>query len=705
LDHVVIDLSIDGVYTIDQPWTHFRSMFSFQEFQSSTPPPPFATLAVVVLNPLMPAVGAPTSINFEVYATMINIKTVETAPYNVQSFISIGETNVTNTTMSHMRDASLPTNITGDAMSATASVPFGLDAPADTRNQPSFLRACYQKVVSAISVLDVTRFALKSAPLVTFTKPIMDDLRVQHDEMDIAFYRNRWALENTCTITATQSAGTILCSGLLLPGNSYQATSTAPGPFVNPQVTFQSILASSFDYWRGSLKYRVVLSSNSFIRGKVLFVINYGNATGPPPSLTTGVVDPRSTHHIIVDISNTDKYIDIEVPFRGIDEIKRCSDMFQNPQSKTRADEFVVGTYALYLVSPVQVSAGVASSVNVSVLRAWGDDMNFYSYHSRKTIAAQSLLTPNSLASTRETRLMSLSCLTSLKELLLRPAFYGSYQMNTNAQTVGTTWGYNQPLAIPIHPMFLANNPDWSFVMSAYAGLTGSYRVLVRLTTGSGGWSSPYRVTYFPYISKANLSTATLVTPQTSMQLANGVTDYASTNPALLYPYPDQDLPQIIPALTFVRTATNSVGNAFYETATATESEIIVDAVNQPEAIVEIPEPAPLYRTQCTQQIPLIYTNVGTPYPLANPGRYNPFFDQSVPFIVLTPLPVQLVAPSLSDTNSNIVNVSVYLMAGDDLRFFWYQGGPTAATLGQNVFTLPSVTTIGQYYEAVQANA
>jgi len=259
---------------------------------------------------------------------LINIKVLEPSPYLVQSLISIGETHNTSHTvsMSNLRDAALPMNVTGDAISATASLPFGLDAPSDTSNPPSFFARAYQKLISSVNVFDVTRFSFSPSKIVTSTKETMADLRISHDEMDLKFFCNRWGRVSVATpsISTSTAVGTNVISAYLIPGNARAATQALPSvPVTSAALSnFQTAIASQFQYWRGSLKYRLILASNSYTRCKLLVTVNYGTNV-VPGAIVTGQPHPRSQHHIVVDISNTDKYVDIDIPYRSASEILR----------------------------------------------------------------------------------------------------------------------------------------------------------------------------------------------------------------------------------------------------------------------------------------------------------------------------------------------------------------------------------------------
>lgn len=651
LNHTLIDVSVDGVYTIDIPYTHFQSMiFSLDSLTT----PSWAIFSVTCLSPMLPATGGTTQVNFELYATMINIKTIETMSYVAQGLFS----SVTNTyNINAARDASLPSNITGDTLSATATVPYGLDNPSDTSNPAPKQNTLFQKICSTLSVLNVFRASQRPDHLSTFPQEVMNDLRLQIDEMDFAFFRNRFTYVGSFSATLATANNSIIFSMPIL------ANPLKPGA---QATTFQE-LTSFYMYWRGSIKFRLCIASNAYKRGKLLAAIHYGMPPSLVTSIVTGAIDPRSVPHIIIDVSNTDRFVDIEVPYKSIYEYLRTCSVNQVLTAQP-LNEFSLGTLAVYLVSPITTSNGTPGTVNVSVLHAWGDDFSLYTDFNRRLNYAQSKLFPPDSSPTPNTRSADLAPCLSLKEILLKPLFAGNY---TCPPTAGAT---TTPLIIPISPNLWATSAEWSFMLASYQGLRGSLRVVVRyVPTNANTAYLPLRITHVPYLSfKGTAPPFAQFSDAQEFGLNSAV-----------YPYTDTNLNRVQLNSSSIIPAGASASVTFTNIGGVTEHLLSPD---QPEVIIELPDPSPLYRSQPTSLVPIGYN--------FNPAKYTPFNDRNVPCLIIQPVDSSPVSPT------NIL-FSVSILAGDDLRFFWYSGGPTHYNSNTYVYTLAGTSTT---YPAIISN-
>lgn len=672
LDHLLIDVSVDGVYTIDMPYLYYRDYINCFD----TPGFSYASLIGCVMSPLLPAVGAPTTVNFEIYATMINLDFCETAPYYSQGLFSSDTTNITYK-LDNIRDSTLPLNVSGDALSATATIPFGFDNPSDNRNPPSMYQRFYQKITSVANVLDVFRASAQPEKVEVFDKPRMDSLRITQDEMSFDYFNERWAPEGyyktnlqdgvaggtPFAITNTTATNNVLFWTYLCP-MARQFGGAVPTDSYSSD--FRHAIVSNSLYWRGSLKYRICIAGNAFKRGKILVAIHYCPQntaflfSGP---ITAGELDPRSLPHVIVDLSSDDKYVDIEVPYKATTPILRNVGFNVDIGDITPVIDFGMGQLIVALVSPLQVSNGTASTVNLTLLSSWGKDMQFFVRPgvSRSGPVTQALLRPNQMVSTKEHTLSSLAVLTSFKQLLLEPVHYGTYEIlgNTNLVDAPPT------VAVPIHPQYLAASPIWSAMMAMYCGAKGSFRIIARVTDSAEG---PVKLTVWPYLRF----------PATG-----------AVNNAVLNDTGRADIPAVsnyFPGTTLSRPRTNYptqyISSGVASVATHSYTHTIASDV-QPEVVLEFPEPSPLYRTQPTSIIPKTYDYVGSPV-------YRPDTDRNVPWLVMSMVNPYF-APPAEGVRNVAATVSLYFLAGDDFRYFWFNGGPT--TYGANSVYNPNTPT------------
>jgi hypothetical protein len=679
LDHAVVDLSVDGVYTIDMPYTHFASYLSWSDY---TTIPEYAALWGVILAPYIPPTGFTASLNFEVYATVMNLKTIESAPYYSQSLFSIGGSTTTNYQISDIRDSSLPLNVSGDHLSATVDDSVGLDNPSIPSNPASFLRTVYQKLTSWKNVVDVNRMSGEPERIVTMTEPICKDLRLNVDEMSMDFYKTRWAYVANFQIAA-QPANTCVFTMPIAPFTGETVVTGAPASSFNMPATFMDPLVGASLLWRGSLKYRFILASNSFKRGKLIVAIHYGdNALVPTGAVVPGSLDPRSLPHIVVDFSNTDRIIDVDVPYKAIYEFLRCRDLTTKQVDCKPWNEFFMGSIAVYVASPISPSNGTSPIINISVFNQLGQDFNFCNEAAINTggFFSESKLTPPSLMNSIETRLNHVTCLSSLKELLLRPVPYGNFTLATNGTNVG--YGAN-PLMIPVHPQFLSTSGPWSFAMNAYCGMRGGWRLIVRYFDSNN--NGQVRLSYLPYYKPTDVTGANASTNPFGLHSIYANTLSTTTSTIGTYPGPGTNyIAELMTTqLQAAYTTPSSLAGGGFTNGVYNTKDTILDSNSQPEAIIEFPDSSPLYRTQpCGFAMPSFYTFRQTA------GKYAITGDRNVPWLVA----------SLLDTVTNTtvpipdpphIVISTYFQAADDIRFFWYNGGPN---LGNPVYNVTSPT-------------
>jgi hypothetical protein len=222
---------------------------------------------------------------------------------------------------------------------------------------------------------------------------------------------------------------------------------------------------------------------------------------------------------------------------------------------------------------------------------------------------------------------------------------------------------------IPIHPTLMNGSTAWSWIMSAYAGMIGSLRVVIRYNFGN----YPVRIQYYPYLTDNAGANSAVALNDTNTSPNNAIV-------GATYPYVDTTLPIIYTNNN--TTNYSQAPNNFQASSVGTTVESIISYLN-PEVVMELPDCAPLYRTQATQLVPTNY-NFSTVV-----GKYTPSYDRSISVLTL----------GFTDANASFdtsTSVSVYVMAADDTRFFWYNGGPTAeatTSLTVNTTTLsPSCT-------------
>jgi hypothetical protein len=695
-NHVLCDVSVDGVYKVDQPYTFRDKYLSYFNYAQPAVVPPWAALCCTVVSPYLPPTGTTTSINVEVYANLINVEYMDTAPYNAQGLVLKEPKSAllerrkakfyqaqgfldfsTNTTiieqkLDHVENASLPTELSGDHITASVPASAMLDCPPDPRNAgSSVFRMAYQKLFSFMNVVDVWKTSSTPKEEAVFDKKLSEELRIDVDEMSIDFFRGRWYSPTntnvvvpftTSTTTGTRLAVYDMCPIPLAGPFSNNFTSTNTGDFTQ-------WLTSFFRYWRGSMRFRIVVASNAFKRGKILVCLNYGGDSSTlPTTITSGQLDPRSLPHMIIDLSNKDRFVDIDVPYKAVREYMRMPNITNNVVSAGGVyNEMSMGTIAIYAVSPLQVTNGTSTSVNINVFQAWGHDYEMFSPQQIAGVGycSQARLEPGG-PNTISTISRMMIPTDSIQQLArTRPSFVGQYYF----QTGSTPGGANiAPAVIPIHPIFQTTDPLWSGIVAAYAGMRGGYRLTVRFTNISTTGTS-FKLQYYDSMVPQNglgvnwntsagqtFDTTNLTGPNNTYVADQSVTIIPSMNLPLQTQYP-----------VYINNIAPSVAGSVRTYGIQPTQEIIVDPYSQPEVIIEVPDPSPTFRSQQMLRIPQNYN-------FANVGAYSPYKDRNIGMLVIVPMDNN---PIVYEPNALVASCQVTMTAADDWRAFWYNGGPT----------------------------
>jgi len=316
---------------------------------------------------------------------------------------------------------------------------------------------------------------------------------------------------------------------------------------------------------------------------------------------------------------------------------------------------------SVYLVSPIVAATGTSSIVYYTMLSAWGEDMQFYQHYSQPVTGyAQSAISYDNPSPTLGSRLHTLSMVASIKEYLLQPVLYSQYTYSGTQTTYPA-----QPQFIPISTAFLTGSPIWNYCMMSYGGASGSLRMIVRYIAASAPdatkpgatGTTPLSIQYYPSCPYPTVPNPTGNNYINGM-FATGNSGNGATNHPLIN---NITVNQIV-------AFTSATGSGL--TYTASTPVVVLDPVIQREVVVEVPDTYCMYKSQPTtlmQQNQNLITG------------YNPSFDANCPFLVVQPLDnttgIQFVA-----------NFQVWLVAGDDFKFFWFNGGPSAASEGMYTY-------------------
>lgn len=469
---VLVDVSRGGVFSIIVPFTPDR-LFTRNFNGTKSIDSWFVTYVIPLVSYSSPP-GANSSIDIIPTVKVINFKSYDRPILSSQALFSFGEKHVTNITMSNLRDATLPMNAYGDALTVAPHL-SGFDSASYTSNPPSMLSRIFQKFWYTKNVVDTLKMENDASPLVLFTKKEKKLLRIKADPMTINYLKNRFVHVSTSSIATSTTSGSVLYSSLVTcfpviasPVNDNFTNTLPPNVSVTPLH-----IATHAISWRGSIKYRFKVIGNKYLKAKLLIAFLPGEFTAPTSSFGTGQMDPRSVTNIIYDTS-VDEFVDFEIPFTShlnalYTGFSDAVVPFKNPVSNNL---YSMGTIAVYLQTRIITSNNASSSLSLSVFYAWGDDFKLFN---------SSVKSGNYLSQVAVTRCEATppqlfsSCFAevrSIKDLLLIP----------RRIKVGSVIGAANKLNYyytPISPLVLASDAIWNYVRTNFLDYVGGFRVII----------------------------------------------------------------------------------------------------------------------------------------------------------------------------------------------------------------------------------
>jgi hypothetical protein len=203
------------------------------------------------------------------------------------------------------------------------------------------------------------------------------------DEMDIGYIVSKFNFYDFYTWNVGTPVGSTIAQWYVHPGMSLPIN--GPDRVYDYETTLTSFVASLFKYWTGTMKYRLEVVSTNFHAGRLL--INYTpnfNRTLQPASQT--LQDFAHTWSIVLDISEGNE-VEFEVPYINgtpmtpvILDDNNLSYLAQRSDTTTGEDtrQFSNGAITVVVLSELVNAESAATSVELNLWVAGGDDLAFY---------------------------------------------------------------------------------------------------------------------------------------------------------------------------------------------------------------------------------------------------------------------------------------------------------------------------------------
>nr|AWK77869.1 structural polyprotein [Robinvale bee virus 6] len=386
LPNVKIMASYSDAIELKVPFTHPRSYFTTN---SSEPFNTLGTFRITVLNPLLAAEGASSSLSVTTWVYGVDAQvhvpiqdhdlilnavsdpveatsnvTTNKEPSNLLGgLLNQGKQLVGNVTdvFGNLVSGNIGQTLrSGQGLIDTLGSIFGFDYPSRTLQPP--------KTISPIENLAIAKGVSQSQRLAIdpfSLHKLHDDIALESmDGMNLKRLISMPMLLTQFSFTSTSSRGTLLKTILVNPCLAPRFNSQAT-PFL--QRSYLSYISNGFLYWSGGIIYDIEVVATKFHSGKLIFA--YEPNVRDPPSYSA-VSD--SLPNVVIDIqqASTARFL---VPFTSSTSMK---DTFM-PLDSDILDS-ATGILCCYVQNTLAFASNVAPSIEINVYISAADDFSLY---------------------------------------------------------------------------------------------------------------------------------------------------------------------------------------------------------------------------------------------------------------------------------------------------------------------------------------
>lgn len=172
-----------------------------------------------------------------------------------------------------------------------------------------------------------------------------------------------WSLEDW---TSTQTTGTLISTYELWPNWYYQGGCVTPLTYI----------ANQFNFWKGSLKFKIKVVASQFHSGRLQVV--YANAYGGEvPAYNESMSWPTTT----IDLSNKEtREYEVVCPYNSAFQCLNAQYPTSGGGDGSMLTQLTsLGRLLIYVLIPLQHTESIATTVHLKVSIAGGDDLVFFS--------------------------------------------------------------------------------------------------------------------------------------------------------------------------------------------------------------------------------------------------------------------------------------------------------------------------------------
>lgn len=354
-NHIVIDASVAGVYTLDVPYEHFVERFCITADRNVTGYDSYYRgLGAVVAMPVVAlnyAVGSTTSIPINVFCqyvdTHVSVMRKSAAPSN-----GVWQSGEILSALSDMA-ITTATGVLKDKISKMSN----RDNPIAQKSTELTTRFDLLKVMGPSTSKTI-------GPLPMLIQPTPEQVGgIGGYDGSILDLLMKPAWYKSLSWTAGLSVGSSLLQAAVFPGQFQNATTIASGIYQN-HVTPLAYFSRLFTYWRGGINIKLEVASTNFHRGKLLVALTPITLNNP-----TTITEATNYPHFILDIQER-KSFTMKVPYDELHPYRKNNGF----DSTADACCYVINVFVL---NTLATTTAMAAVVDVIVYVSAAEDFEF----------------------------------------------------------------------------------------------------------------------------------------------------------------------------------------------------------------------------------------------------------------------------------------------------------------------------------------
>jgi hypothetical protein len=371
MPHVILDMAEQTEAILECPFIHVLPASD----RSSTVPYGGA-VHYGLYTALRVGSGAPTYVSYTIWVHFKDLRfgvaySQSGKPLMVESKIAVGKkgpveeallaTGKVSTALSRipMLSSYLQPVSWAAAIAAKVAGAFGWSRPAQTE---AVTRIRYNETDYMANYDGAEPAMPLSASLCNRIAPSIGYSDTDLDEMSIDHIKRRWGVQSRFTWTTSNATQVQLTNVAVCPRvGSVVSEFTSTGTLY--RHTPISWLQSFFQFWRGSIRYRMRISKTKFHSGRLLIVFKPGVSSTYPGIVSAPTwADVPYLYTLVVDIRDS-SMVEFTIPYSS----SRVYSHHDEP----------MGVLAIYVVNQLVAPEVVASTVDITLEMCGGDDLEF----------------------------------------------------------------------------------------------------------------------------------------------------------------------------------------------------------------------------------------------------------------------------------------------------------------------------------------